>query len=75
MEYLVLPNTIAIGDFIEFVQRKMTDESGRRIRYTFSGSVYFNRMKEEGLYEINSEFIQQNIEKAGLKDIYYKCLV
>ena len=75
MEYLVLPNTIAIGDFIEFVQRKMTDESGRRIRYTFSGSVYFNRMKEEGLYEINSEFIQQNIEKAGLTDIYYKCLV
>ena len=75
MEYLVLPDHVAIGDFIKFVHHKMIAESGRKIRYTFSGSVYFNRMKELNLYEINHDDIYQRIETAGLREIYNTCLV
>ena len=39
-------------------------------KYTFSGSVYFNRMKERGLYSIDRAEIGKRVGEAGLTDIY-----
>lgn len=75
MEYLKLPDTIAVGDFIAFVHKQMQDEDGKRLRYTFSGSVYFERMKENGFYSIDCAAIQERIERNALHNIYAACLV
>ena len=75
MEYLTLPDSIAVGDFISFVHKQMDDEAGKKLRYTFSGSVYFERMKEKGLYTIDLAEIKTRIEKNSLHNIYAACLV
>ena len=43
---LVLPDTLCIGDAIRHVREEMQTEKGLGLKYTFSGSVYFERMKE-----------------------------
>jgi hypothetical protein len=39
-------------------------------KYTFSGSVYFDRMKELGTYIVDSDEITRRVEKCGLKNIF-----
>lgn len=75
MQYLTLPTSLAIGDFITFVHEKMTSENGLKIRYTFSGSVYFERMKQYNLYSTNRAEIKERVAQSGLTDIYNGCLV
>jgi hypothetical protein len=75
MKYLELPTSIASGDFIAFVHEQMKLEAGLSIRYTFSGSVYFERMKTLSLYSINRTEIHNRVAQAGFKDIYSVCLV
>lgn len=75
MEYLELPRTLASGDFIAFVHEKMESEEGLRMRYTFSGSLYFERMKSMSLYSTDRREIQEKVRNAGLNNIYNVCLV
>nr|WP_092067420.1 FAD-dependent oxidoreductase [Dendrosporobacter quercicolus]NSL46580.1 FAD-dependent oxidoreductase [Dendrosporobacter quercicolus DSM 1736]SDL56395.1 Glucose inhibited division protein A [Dendrosporobacter quercicolus] len=75
MQYLTLPNTLATGDFIEFVQAKMQTEDGMRVRYTFSGSIYFERMKELALYSTSRSEVKDRVAQTGLTDVYNGCLV
>ena len=39
-------------------------------RYTFSGSVYFERMKELGLYTIDKEEIKERVNSLNLTNIF-----
>lgn len=75
MTYLVLPSTLAVGDFISFVHRRMNEEDGMKVRYTFSGSVYFERMKQKGLYTTDSSAICKRVEQSGLMKVFARCLV
>jgi len=75
MQYLELPRTLASGDFIAFVHEQMQSEIGLRMRYTFSGSVYFERMKAMSLYSTNRAEINERVRNAGLNDVYNECLV
>lgn len=75
MAYLVLPTTLAIGDFISFVHRRMKEEGGMKVRYTFSGSVYFERMKQRELYTTDTAVIQKRVEESGLVNVFDRCLV
>ncbi len=75
MPYLELPRTVASGDIIAFVHDQMATKDGLRLRYTFSGSVYFERMKAIGLYSTDRGEISDRVAKAGLADIYSQCLV
>lgn len=75
MEYLKLPRSTAVGDFISFVHEKMQEPKGLNLRYTFSGSVFFERMKETGLYSTDDSMIKNRVEKNSLTDIYQQCLV
>jgi len=75
MQYLELPRTLASGDFIAFVHEQMQSEIGLRMRYTFSGSVYFERMKAMSLYSTNRADINERVRNAGLNDVYNECLV
>lgn len=75
MELLVLPEEIAIGEAISYVNAQMQTEEGMTKKYTFSGSVYFEHMKEKGLYLTDPAEITAKIEKLGLKDVYRQKLV
>jgi NAD(FAD)-utilizing enzyme possibly involved in translation len=75
MPYLELPRTVASGDIIAFVHDQMVTRDGLKLRYTFSGSVYFERMKAMSLYSVDRGEISDRVAKAGLTDIYGQCLV
>lgn len=67
---LELPRTTAIGDFIAFVGEQMRSEEGLYQKYTFSGSVYFNRMKERGLYTTDVAAIRKRLADQGMLDFF-----
>ncbi|MEW9121624.1 MAG: FAD-dependent oxidoreductase [Thermotaleaceae bacterium] len=72
---LQLPRELAVGDAIAFVKEKMATEEGMGKKFTFSGSIYFERMKELGLYRLDAEKIQAEVTALGLKDIFNQPLV
>lgn len=72
---LVLPTETAIGDLIFYANYRLTTAEGRKVRHTFSGAEYFERMKEKGLYSTDNDTIKERIEKLGLKDIFDKELI
>lgn len=72
---LVLPDTLAIGDFINSTVEKMKEPQGRMYKYTFSGSVYFEQMKAKGLYSIDHNEIEKRVRETGLLGIFSKKLV
>ena len=67
---LVLPESLATGDAIALVRARMADEDGLGYKYTFSGSVYFERMKEKGLYSIDIGEIQRRVDDAGMTGVF-----
>lgn len=67
---LVLPRSLAAGDAIGFVREQMGTEEGLGCKFTFSGSVYFERMKEMGLYTMERAAVLKRVNKAGLLDIF-----
>lgn len=73
-EPLVLPTELAVGDAINYVRQAMDTEEGMTKKYTFSGSVYFNRMKELDLYTTDVEAIKARVEKTGLTGVFSKKL-
>ena len=75
MPGLVLPRSIAIGDMISFANEKTESREGRMTRYTFAGSVYFNRMKEQELYSIKKDEIEKRVKQLNLDNIFQKKLV
>lgn len=75
MEYLELPESLAVGDFIAFVHKQMQDDAGKRLRYTFSGSLYFERMKEKRLYTVDRGAIETRVKQSLLQGIYAVRLV
>ena len=75
LELLQLPKELAVGDAIAYVKKAMETEEGMGKKYTFSGSVYFERMKELGLYTTNIHEIESKVASLSLKDVFNKKLV
>lgn len=69
---LVLPDSLAIGDAIHHVREQMQTEKGLGLKFTFSGSVYFDRMKERGSYTTDIAEIRNRVEEAGLTGVFAK---
>ena len=67
---LVLPPTISIGDAIAHVRERMATDDGLGYKYTFSGSVYFERMKAKGFYTTDRRQIEQRVGAAGLSMVF-----
>jgi folate-dependent tRNA-U54 methylase TrmFO/GidA len=64
---LVLPDSLACGDAITYVREEMERPGGMSKKYTFSGSVYFQRMKQRGLYAgAKPEVYHERVAAAGL---------
>ncbi len=71
-DLLELPGTIAVGDAISHVRQAMGTPAGMTKKYTFSGSVYFARMRELGLYTTDRAEIATRVAKAGMTKVFDK---
>jgi hypothetical protein len=74
LELLVLPTTLAIGDAIAHVREQMNTPQGLFKKYTFSGSVYFQRMQELGMYTTDIRAIRQRVQATGLTGVFARPL-
>jgi len=75
MDYLKLPDSLLIGDFISYSNEEMHKIGGAKKRFTFAGSIYFERMKELNFYTTDKEKIQKRVKDANLIDIYNKKII
>jgi len=48
----------------------MQTEAGMGKKFTFSGSVYFERMKDLGLYSTDVAAIHQRVADTGLTGVF-----
>ena len=69
-ESLVLPASLAIGDAISFVRTRMATEEGLGLKYTFSGSVLFERMGERGTDTTDVDTVVRRVAEAGLSGVF-----
>lgn len=67
---LVLPDSLSIGDAIGHVRVEMRENGELAKKFTFSGSVLFDRMKQRGLYTTDREAIFKRVDQTGLIDIF-----
>jgi hypothetical protein len=67
---LILPTTLAIGDAIRHVREQMMEKKERGLKYTFSGSVYFDRMTALQLYSTDRTVIAKRVKAAGMDGIF-----
>jgi threonine dehydrogenase-like Zn-dependent dehydrogenase len=71
-DLLELPDSLAVGDAIAHVRRRMQTADGMREKYTFSGAGYFQRMKERGSYTTDVDSIGARVKAAGLAGVFAK---
>lgn len=74
-EPLVLPPQLACGDIISFMHEEMKNTEGLRKKYTFSGSVYFQRMQELGLYTTDAAEVRKRVEGSGLTGVFKQKII
>ncbi len=66
---LVLPRSLATGEAIAYVREKLLSSEGLSLRFTFSGSVLYERMKELGLYTTDVAAIHKRVKSSGLEGV------
>jgi len=74
-DLLEIPVELATGDAIAYVKKEMKREEGMSKKYTFSGSVYFERMKKLGLYSTDKNIIREKVAQCGMKEVFANKLV
>ena len=67
---LRLPVSLSIGDAVTYVREQMQTEAGMGKKFTFSGSVYFERMKDLGLYTTDVQVIRERVAATGLAGVF-----
>lgn len=66
----LLPPELAVGDIIQYMHQEIEKPEGLLKKYTFSGSVYFERMVQRGLYSDNKKEIHAKVKKLGLTGLF-----
>ena len=67
---LVLPDTLAIGDGIRYTRQQMMEHGRLDLKFTFSGSVLFDRMNQRESYTTDVEAIARRVKTAGLSNVF-----
>jgi threonine dehydrogenase-like Zn-dependent dehydrogenase len=71
---LALPRSTAVGEAVAYVREQMQAEGGLEKKYTFSGSVLFDRVKERGLYTTDVQAVARRIEESGVSGVFARRL-
>lgn len=67
---LELPRSTAVGELIAYTGEQIKLQDVGFKKYTFSGSVFFDRMKELGLYSTDKATIVQRVRDVGLEGVF-----
>jgi len=67
---LTIPGSLAVGDAIGYVRTRMKTSEGLGLKYTFSGSVFFDRMLERKLYSTDVKQIAERVDSAGVAGVF-----
>jgi hypothetical protein len=67
---LTVPDSLVLGDAITQVREQMQTEKGLGMKFTYSGSVYFERMKQRGSYIVDVAEIRRRVAAVGLTDVF-----
>jgi hypothetical protein len=67
---LELPHDLATGDAITYVRQEMDKPGGMAKKYTFSGSVFFERMKQRDRYTTDIDLIERRVAAAGMTNVF-----
>jgi hypothetical protein len=67
---LVLPDTLSVGDAVSYVRTRMQAEEGLGLKYTYSGSVLFDRMQERKLYSTSVKEVHERVDGTGLWGVF-----
>ncbi len=67
---LELPRSTAVGELIAYTGDQIRLQEVGFKKYTFSGSIFFDRMKSLGLYSTDRSQIQERVRAAGLESIF-----
>ncbi len=65
LDLISYPKELAVGDFVDHVISEMRHPEGRQYKYTFSGSIYFERMRHRGLYSTEVAEISRKVLQTG----------
>ncbi|MFC1967925.1 FAD-dependent oxidoreductase [Chloroflexota bacterium] len=65
-EPLVLPTSLALGDFIAYVTERFETEEGRNKPYIMSRGECWERIQKTGLYTDDLNELRSRVEKTGL---------
>lgn len=71
-DLMELPRKTTVGDFIAFINEEVSRSTSVKTGYTFSGGIYFDRMKQLGFYTTDVDEIQRRIEEAGVRGVFEK---
>lgn len=69
-DLLELPRTLMIGESIAWVKEQMETPEGMGQKFTFSGSVLFNRLKELGMYSTDKAVVEKSVADEGLSGVF-----
>ena len=53
----------------------MSKPDGEKLRFTFAGSIYFDRMNELGFYSTDSNVALERVRNASLEGLYDKKVI
>ena len=74
LELMEIPRSLACGDVVAFVREEMQTREGLTKKYTFSGSVYFERMKNNNLYLTDTKQITEKVVQANMAGFFARQL-
>lgn len=66
----IIPRSLACGDGIYVSRMAAMSREGLRKKYTFSGSVLFERMKARGCYLTDPETIKDRVRAVGAENMF-----
>lgn len=69
-DLLELPTSLTVGDAITHVRERMATPEGMTQKFTFSGSVYFQRMLELNLYTTDHDEIDARVAASGMEGVF-----
>jgi len=69
-ELLIFPRSLAIGEGIAYINERLQKPGGLEKKYTYSGSVLLDHIRECGLYTIDDDEIINRVKACGMKDFF-----
>lgn len=74
MEPLVLPASLALGDWIAFAGEQYATADGLKKHFGMGRGAYWERMLKLGLYTESDSAIEQRVAEAGLSNVFARRL-